>query len=77
MLCPTTFTALSLEAQLAVICRQGTFLLTRYEAKETINLYALDAFFVEVYCNPVIHGVRAFVGTRALEAYLRCIALPF
>jgi hypothetical protein len=69
------FLELPLIEQLRLIRQQGTFLATRSEQRDTINLYSVDLFFVEVYCGPAIYRVRPFVSTRELAVYLPAIDL--
>jgi hypothetical protein len=65
------FLELPLIEQLRLIRQQGT----RSEQRDTINLYSVDLFFVEVYCGPAIYRVRPFVSTRELAVYLPAIDL--
>ena len=73
------FNALSEEAQQNAIWERSTFIITRLDGHEYVNLYALDAFFVELRYDPIRNQViehRAFTHTSRLESYLALIRLP-
>ncbi|UOQ75124.1 hypothetical protein [Hymenobacter cellulosilyticus] len=46
------FRVLPFEQRLAVIWAEGTFLATRWEEENAVNLYHLGTFFAEVYYDP-------------------------
>lgn len=66
------FKALTLSDQLGVVLNEGTYLATRYEEEDTINLYHLGSFFVEVYYDPEtnhLHQCLCFTSIKGLEDY--------
>ncbi|TGE20905.1 hypothetical protein [Hymenobacter metallicola] len=72
------FRALPFEQQLAVIWQEGTFLATRWEEEDAINLYHMGTFFAEVYYDPDTNELLrtgAFTSTRCLENYTCYIQL--
>jgi hypothetical protein len=65
-------------AEKANIAWQGTFLGDRSEAGMTVQLYSLEAFYAEVFYDPLrneIKRVRSFKSTRLLAPYLEDIKL--
>ncbi|WP_324673061.1 hypothetical protein [Hymenobacter sp. GOD-10R] len=66
------FRALDLSDQLGTVLNEGTYMATRYEEEDTINLYHLGSFFVEVYYDPEInhlHQCFSFTSSAGLEDY--------
>ena len=60
-----TFRSLTMSDQLGTVLHDGTYLATRYEEEDTINLYHLGSFFVEVYYDSEInhlHQCYSFTG---------------
>jgi hypothetical protein len=74
------FNALPYDRQLVAVLDSGTFLATRWEEEDAINLYHLPGrFFVELYYDThinQIHRVRAFITAGQLEDYAAYIQLP-
>ena len=46
------FRALPFEDRLKAIWAEGTFLATRWEEEDAVNLYHMGTFFAEVYYDP-------------------------
>jgi hypothetical protein len=72
------FKSLSRVGQFGVVLHEGTYLATRYEEEDTINLYHLGSFFVEVYYDPEInhlHQCLCFTSRKGLEAYMPYVKL--
>ncbi|MDB5243229.1 MAG: hypothetical protein JWP57_3854 [Spirosoma sp.] len=73
------FNKLPDEAQLNAVWEQSNFVVTRRQGPYLLNLYAIDAFYVEIRCHPgqnQITGGRAFGSINALDPYLALITLP-
>jgi hypothetical protein len=73
------FNRLSDEDQLCAVWEQSNFVVTRRQGPYLLNLYAIDAFWVEVRYHPgqnQITGCRAFRSIDALEPYLCLFTLP-
>ena len=73
------FNRLSDEDQLCAVWEQSNFVVTRRQGPYLLNLYAIDAFWVEVRYHPgqnQITGCRAFGSINALEPYLSLFTLP-
>jgi hypothetical protein len=61
------------------VWEQSHFVVSRRQSPYLLNLYAIDAFWVEVRYHPgqnQIKGCRAFCSPDALEPYLWLITLP-
>jgi len=74
-----SFDQLPLQAQLGLVVFEGTFLATRFEEEDTVNLYHMGSFFAEVYYDPEVnhlHHCRTFVRKEELEDYAVYIDLP-
>lgn len=72
------FNRLSDEDQLCAVWEQSDFVVSRRLGPYLLNLYAIDAFWVEVRYHPrqnQITGCRAFRSTVALEPYLSGFSL--
>ena len=72
------FRALPFEQQLAAVWQEGTYLATRWEEEDAVNLYHLGTFFVEVYYHPDTNELlrtRPFTSVRCLEDYACYIRL--
>ena len=72
------FQALTRVDQLGVVLNEGTYLATRYEEEDMINLYHLGSFFVEVYYDPEInhlHECRSFTDIEGLDNYTVYVGL--
>ena len=64
------------ETQQAEATWEGVFLGHRQDEEHKVLLYAIDAFYVEVYYHSnliVIRKIRAFSSTTLLKPYLRQI----
>jgi len=62
--------------QLGTVLNGGTYLATRYEDQDTINLYSLGSFYVEVYYDPEVnhlHRCHSFTSTQHLALYIDAI----
>ena len=67
------FNHLSETAQLSAVWERSNFVVSRREGPYLMNLYAIDAFWVEVRYHPgqnQITGCRGFRNTVALAPYL-------
>ena len=56
----------------------GTFLVSRMEGSQVINLYSVDDFFVEVWYTPekkLVYKVESFSSTTCFEPYLEDIVI--
>ncbi|UOQ53032.1 hypothetical protein [Hymenobacter cellulosivorans] len=72
------FRALPFPEQLAAIWAEGTFLATRWEEEDAVNLYHLGTFFCEVYYDPDTNELlrtRTFTSRTCLEDYAAYIKL--
>ncbi|WP_324675070.1 hypothetical protein [Hymenobacter sp. GOD-10R] len=72
------FKFLSQVDQLGTVLNEGTYLATRYEEEDTINLYHLGSFFVEVYYDPEVnhlHQCLCFTDAGGLEDYAVYVGL--
>ncbi|MCB2379783.1 hypothetical protein LGH70_19460 [Hymenobacter sp. BT635] len=72
------FRALPFEDRLKAIWAEGTFLATRWEEDDAVNLYHMGTFFAEVYYDPESNEMlrtRAFTSTRCLEDYAAYVKL--
>jgi hypothetical protein len=74
------FNLLSYERQLVAVFDTGTFLATRWEEEDAVNLYHLpDGVFVELYYDThtnEITRLRSFVSAAPLADYVAGIRLP-
>ena len=73
------FTRLSYEHQLAAVFDEGTFLAQRREGTDSISLYYLNSFFVELYYDTQVQAlacVRNFSNSLPLAAYVDSMQLP-
>ena len=74
------FNQLPYERQLVAVFDTATFLITRWEEEEAVNLYHLpDGVFVELYYDPHVNEItrlRAFVSAAPLADYAAAIRLP-
>ena len=67
------FNHLSETAQLSAVWERSNFVVSRREGPYLLNLYAIDAFWIEVRYHPrqnQITGCRGFRSTVALAPYL-------
>ena len=67
------FTSLSSTQQLDALWQQSRYLASRPQEDQYVSLYAMDAFFVEVYYDPTNNQItrhRAFVTSQLLLPYL-------
>ena len=72
------FNAFSKEVQLDVLLQEGIFLCYRTHGKQYIDLYQIEAFYVEVYYNQKqnrIPKLKSFLSTDALKPYFHLIPL--
>ncbi|MDB5239645.1 MAG: hypothetical protein JWP57_270 [Spirosoma sp.] len=72
------FNRLSETAQLSAVWERSNFVVSRREGPYLLNLYAIDAFWVEVRYHPRLNqitGCRAFRSTVALTPYLAGFSL--
>ena len=72
------FRLLALPEQLAIVWQEGTFLATRWEEEDAVNLsYMEGGFFAEVYYDQHQELVRSrtFTSRRCLEDYTPYIRL--
>jgi len=73
------FRLLALPEQLAAVWQEGTFLATRWEEENAINLYHMEGkFFTEVHYDQrqdVIVRTCAFTSLNCLEEYMPYIWL--
>lgn len=68
------FQSLSEADQFDLVDEKANFLAERNEDYYNIRLYALDEFYVELYCHShfnVIIKTNAFKGTTKLDPYLK------
>jgi hypothetical protein len=74
-----TFRLLALSEQLAIVWQEGTFLATRWEEEDAVNLYYMEGgFFAEVFCDQhqeVLLRTRTFTSRKCLEDYMPYIRL--
>ncbi|TGD80751.1 hypothetical protein [Hymenobacter wooponensis] len=65
--------------QVILIWEEGTYLATRYEEEDTVGLYHMDSFFVELYydhvSNRIVERTRTFTSLAFLEDYTPYIQL--
>ena len=67
------FNLLSENERAALLWESGVYLDTRTADGYRVNLYALGAFYVEVFYNPATNQLekfRSFASTNQLEPYL-------
>ncbi|TGE29748.1 hypothetical protein [Hymenobacter metallicola] len=72
------FRALPFPEQLAVIWAEGTFLATRWEEEDAVNLYHMGTFFAEVFYDPdenKMLSTRTFTSRECLLDYAVFIKL--
>ena len=72
------FCLLPHDQQLATVWTAGSFLATRWEEEDAVNLYHVGRFFVEVYYDPAANAVlltRAFTSREGLLDYTPSIGL--
>lgn len=74
------FNALPYERQLEAVFDTGTFLATRWEEEDAVNLYHLPGgVFVEFYYDTHANSItrlRSFTSAAQLEDYAAAIILP-
>ena len=66
------FRALPFEDRLQAIWTEDTFLATRWEEEDAVNLYHLGTFYAEVYYDPETNKLlrtNTFTSRRCLEDY--------
>ena len=73
------FRLLALSEQVAIVWQEGTFLATRWEEEDAVNLsYMEGGFFAEVYYDQhqeVLVRTRTFTSRNCLEDYMPYIRL--
>lgn len=72
------FNALPEDAQDAYFTENGRYLARRYTSTHSINLYAVDSFFVEAWYEPMtnyLQHLRSFSSVAQLDTYLNMIRL--
>jgi hypothetical protein len=72
------FKLLSVPVQAHILCERGVMLAEREEDGNTIVLYSVDGFYVEVYYRTLdseIIKLRSFHSAELLEPYLGKISL--
>jgi len=72
------FNLLTFNDQAGYTWEHGTYLATRLEGVNSINLYHVDKFFVEVWNNVgliEIEKIRSFKSNMCLEPYLASFKL--
>jgi hypothetical protein len=73
------FRLLTLPEQLAIVWQEGSFLVTRWEEENAVNLYHMEGgFFAEVYYDQhqdVLLRTRTFTSRNCLEDYTPYIRL--
>ncbi len=72
------FNTFSKEVKLDVLLHKGVFLCYRTHRKQYIDLYQIEAFYVEVYYNQTqdrITKLKSFLSTDALKPYFHLISL--
>ena len=73
------FNRLSETDQLSAVWERSNFVVSRRLGPYLLNLYAINAFWVEVRYHPgqnQLMGCRAFRSTDGLEPYLCLFTLP-
>jgi hypothetical protein len=69
------FSALPFQDQVVAVWEYGTYIATRYEEEDTVGLYHMGGFFVELYydnlANKLCEHLTTFTGddTDRLEDY--------
>ena len=72
------YNLLDTDSQATVLWDKGVFMMNRFEAEYSINLYSLYDFYVEVWYESeenAIHKFRTFKNPGPLEPYLDRIDL--
>ena len=72
------FNALGENAQADAIWEYSVFLCSRQLGKQTVGLYQIDAFYVEVYYNRKLNKItklKSFLSTEALKPYFHLIPI--
>jgi hypothetical protein len=74
-----TFRLLALPEQLTIVWQEGSFLATRWEEENAVNLYHMEGgFFAEVFYDQhqdVLVRTRTFTSRKCLEDYTPYIRL--
>ena len=75
------FSALSFQDQVVAVWEYGTYIATRYEEEDTVGLYHMNGFFVELYydnhVNKLCEHLTIFTAadTDRLEDYACYVSL--
>ncbi len=72
------FNELTREVQIDVLLNDGVYLCQRTRGKQWIELYQIEAFYVEVYFNQKQNRIlrfNSFLSTDALKPYFHLIPL--
>ncbi len=72
------FIALNVNEKVDAVWNQATYLMSRKTETGSVNLYALEDFYVEVYYDQELNSIediRSFKSVHCLEPYLDVIEL--
>jgi hypothetical protein len=74
------FNNLTLKQQLDLLCYEGIYLCSRQEPEFMIDLYQVDAYYIEAFYHrktKKMISIRSFTSTDLLHPYFVNSSLPF